>query len=355
MATVQYNVIPANTADLGVETYSTSDTTLVNSFAINSNYNVDEHFIELHAYSAAGELLTSVYNYQNEKQLLNSAGAGQDGASTLYIDPVLDANSLGYTQGGVSLLYHFLRPILPSSLYISDISPDRTELRTRGVEVSPALLQILTDYKTQLQANSYFTEFRLNFKNNDLFIGVNLDIETDGSVLVKLYEPLPANILLKNTFELVELVADSISYQVEATFTPEPEQPVFLKGPNFTLEDREQNVLNTGYLNYNELFSYPVTGSYHKLLLQASQSGIQVSIDYSDYSNFIHFSSAQERLENFNYKIGLVQYYESKSISIKSTLSVNASAAVSESSTYYDNLVSGIIGKFDGYEQYLYF
>jgi hypothetical protein len=355
MATVQYNVIPANTADLGVETYSTSDTTLVNSFAINSNYNVDEHFIELHAYSVAGELLTSVYNYQNEKQLLNSAGAGQEGASTLYIDPVLDANSLGYTQGGVSLLYHFLRPILPSSLYISDISPDRTELRAKGVEVSPALLQVLTDYKTQLQASSYFTEFRLNFKNNDLFIGVNLDIETDGSVLVKLYEPLPTNILLKSTFELVELVADSVSYQVEATFTPEPEQPVFLKGPNFTLEDREQNVLNTGYLNYNELFSYPVTGSYHKLLLQASQSGIQVSIDYSDYSNFVHFSSAQERLENFKYKVGLVQYYESKSISIKNTLSANAPTAVSESSIYYDNLISGIVGKFDGYEQYLYF
>ena len=355
MATVQYNVIPANTTDLGVETYSTSDSNLVNSFAINSNYNVDQHFIELHAYSVAGELLTSVYNYQNEKQLINSAGAGQDGASTLYIDPVLDANSLGYTQGGVTLLYHFLKPIIETSLYISDISPDKLELRAKGVEVSPALLQALSQYRDQLQANSYFTEFRLNFRSNDLFIGVNLDIEADGSVLIKLYEPLPDNIALKNTFTLVELVADSVSYQVEATFTPEPEQPVFLKGPNFTLENREQNVLNTSYLNYNELFSYPVTGSYHKLLLQASQSGIQVSVDYSDYANFVHFSSAQERLENFNYKIGLVQYYESKSLSIKSTLAVSASAAVSESSTYYDNLVSGIIEKFDGYEQYLYF
>ena len=355
MATVQYNVIPANTTDLGVETYSTSDSNLVNSFAINSNYNVDQHFIELHAYSVAGELLTSVYNYQNEKQLLNSAGAGQEGASTLYIDPVLDANSLGYTQGGITLLYHFLKPVIETSLYISDISPDRLELRTKGVEVSPALLQALSQYRDQLQANSYFTEFRLNFKGNDLFIGVNLDIETDGSVLIKLYEPLPDNIALKSTFTLVELAADSVSYQVEATFTPELEQPVFLKGPNFTLENREQNVLNTGYLNYTELFSYPVTGSYHKLLLQASQSGIQVSVDYSDYANFVHFSSAQERLENFKYKLGLVQYYESKSLSIKSTLAVSASAAVSESSIYYDNLVSGIIEKFDGYEQYLYF
>jgi len=355
MATVQYTVIPANTADLGVETYSTSDTALVTSFAINSQYNVEEHFIELHAYSVAGELLTSVYNYQNEKQLLNSAGAGQEGASTLYIDPVLDADSLGYAQGGVTLLYHFLKPILDTTLYISDISPDRLEIRAKGIEISPALLQTLTQYRDQLQANSFFTEFRLNFKENNLYIGVNLDIEQDGSVLIKLYEALPTGILEKSTFQLVEFVADSVSYQVDATFTPEPESPTYLKGPNFTIEGREQNALSTGYLNYTDLYSYPVTGSYHKLLLQASQSGIQVSVDYSDYSNFIHFSSAEERLENFKYKLGLVQYYESKSLSIKNTLSLNASAAVTGSSTYYDNLISGIIEKFDGYEQYLYF
>ena len=355
MATVQYNVIPANTADLGVETYSTSDTALVNSFEVNSQYNVDEHFIELHAYSVAGELLTSVYNYQNEKQLLNSAGAGQGGASTLYIDPVADANSLGYSQGGVRLLYHFLRPIIGTSLYISEISPDRLEIRAKGVELSEAFLQALTAYKTQLQSNSFFTEFRLNFQENNLYIGVNLEVEADGSILLKLYEALPDTVAIKDIFTLVELVADSVSYQVEATFTPEPEQPVYLKGPNFTLEDREQNVLSTGYLNYDELYSYPVTGSYHKLLLQASQSGIQVSVDYTDYSNFVHFSSAQERLENFKYKLDLVQYYESKSISIKNTLTVSASAAVNESSVYYDGLVSGIISKFDGYEQYLYF
>ncbi len=355
MATVQYNVIPANTADLGVETYSTSDTALVNSFVINSQYNVDEHFIELHAYSVAGELLTSVYNYQNEKQLLNSAGAGQEGASTLYIDPVADANSLGYSQGGVSLLYHFLKPVIDASLYISEISPDRLEIRAKGVELSEVFLQALVAYRTQLQSNSFFTEFRLNFQENNLYIGVNLEVEADGSILLKLYEALPDTVTVKDIFTLVELVADSVSYQVEATFTPEPEQPVYLKGPNFTLEDREQNVLSTEYLNYDELYSYPVTGSYHKLLLQASQSGVQVSIDYTDYNNFIHFSSAQERLENFKYKLGLVQYYESKSLSIKSTLAVSASAAVSGSSTYYDGLVSGVISKFDGYEQYLYF
>jgi hypothetical protein len=355
MATVQYNVIPGNTVDLGVETYSTSDTALVNSFEINSQYNVDEHFIELHTYSVAGELLTSVYNYQNEKQLLNSAGAGQEGASTLYIDPVADANSLGYSQGGVTLLYHFLKPIIGTSLYISEISPDRLEIRAKGVELSEVFLQTLVAYKTQLQSNSYFTEFRLNFLENNLYIGVNLEVESDGSIIIKLYEALPSTVLLKSTFTLVELVADSVSYQVEAITTPEPEQLTYLKGPNFTLEDREQNVLSTGYLDYNELYTYPVTGSYHKILLQASQSGVQVSIDYSDYNNFVHFSSAQERLENFSYKLGLVQYYESKSLSIKNTLATSASAAVSESSIYYDSLVSGIISKFDGYEQYLYF
>ena len=37
-----------------------------------------------------------------------------------------------------------------------------------------------------------------------------------------------------------------------------------------------------------------------------AQTGITVNVDYSDYANFIHFSSAQTRLENFYYKLYLL-------------------------------------------------
>ena len=355
MATVNYSILPADTSNLGVETYLTSDTALINSFQINSRYDLNQHFIEAHVYSLTNERLTSVYNYQGEQQLLNSAGAGQEGASTLYIDPVLDAKNLGYEQGGVILLYHFLKPIIAPSLYITEISPDRLEIRAAGAEDSIPDLETLRELKSQLEDTSFFSEFRLNFLNNDLFIGVNIDIDTDGKILLKLYEPLPANIAVKTSFSLVSFVADSVSYEVAATFTPDPIQYSFLKGPNFSIDNREQSSLSTEYLSYNDIYSYPVTGSFHKLLLQASQSGIEVSVDYTDFNNFIHFSSAVERLENFKYKLGLVQYYESKSLSIKNTLSVSASAAVSENSTYYDKLITGVIEKLDGYEQYLYF
>lgn len=355
MSTVNYSVIPADTTNLGLEVYSTSDTALINSFQINSRYNLDQHFIELHVYSLTEERLTSLYNYQGEKQLLNSAGAGQEGASTLYIDPVIDAENLGFEQGGVILLYHFLENIINPSLYISEISPDRLEIRALGVEDSILDLETLQELRAKLEDTSFFSEFRLNFLNNDLFIGVNIDVDTDGSILLKLYEPLPASIALKSSFSLVSFVADSVSYEVAASFTPDPIKLNFLKGPNFSIDNREQSSLSTEFLSYNDIYSFPVTGSFHKLLLQASQSGIEVSVDYTDFHNFIHFSSAVERLENFKYKLDVVQHFESKSLAIQNTLSVSAVAAVSESSTYYDRLVAGVIEKFDGFEQYLYF
>jgi hypothetical protein len=62
----------------------------------------------------------------------------------------------------------------------------------------------------------------------------------------------------------------------------------------------------TGFFNYNELFSYPVTSSYYELYSLFEESSAQISVDHSNYSDFINFSSAEERLRNFKYKVDLV-------------------------------------------------
>ena len=38
--------------------------------------------------------------------------------------------------------------------------------------------------------------------------------------------------------------------------------------------------------------------------------GIELNIDYSDYNQFVKYSSAQERLENFVYKMELIEDYD---------------------------------------------
>ena len=75
------------------------------------------------------------------------------------------------------------------------------------------------------------------------------------------------------------------------------------------------------------------------------EKGIQINVDYGSFDNFIHFSSATERLYNFNYK---VQQIESASAGIASTNTDSSKITL-------QGQIDGIIEKFDGYEYYLYF
>ena len=80
---------------------------------------------------------------------------------------------------------------------------------------------------------------------------------------------------------------------------------VYLKGPNYNLSLSDQINNSTDYINYSNLknatSSYSQgTGSFNYQLNNIlAQTGININVDYSEYSNFIHFSSALTRLENF--------------------------------------------------------
>ncbi len=76
-------------------------------------------------------------------------------------------------------------------------------------------------------------------------------------------------------------------------------------------------------------------------------------MDYSDYNDFVHFSSAQERLLNFKYKLDLVNDY-SQSIA-SASLATTGLQGASGSKSYYENLLTGVISNFDHYERFLYY
>ena len=72
-----------------------------------------------------------------------------------------------------------------------------------------------------------------------------------------------SSIEIKDTFLLEELVGDSVLYQVETEISSTEENVSnLLRGPNYDIELVEENNNPTGFLNYDELFSYPVTNSY---------------------------------------------------------------------------------------------
>jgi len=88
-----------------------------------------------------------------------------------------------------------------------------------------------------------------------------------------------------------------------------------------------------------------VTSSFQQLKSMMDEKGIQINVDYSNFSNFIHFSSATERLYNFVYKVQLIE-------------SASAGLAQNNTSTakvLLQNQINTTITNFDGYEYYLYF
>jgi hypothetical protein len=78
---------------------------------------------------------------------------------------------------------------------------------------------------------------------------------------------------------------------------------------------------------------------------------MKLNIDYSDFNNFIFYSSATERLENFKYKLQLIEYYTSQSLVLTGISGSNATTNAQD----FLNLKSSLIGGFDNFEQYLYY
>ena len=363
MADITYTVIQDSPETIqGFEQYSEKDLGLVESFQINNIFDPSKHQAELHVLTLSDELLESNYDYKAYKLLANAQSAGKEGASVLTLDPVQDVKDLGYENGDVKLLYHFLNDLysdgrISTQFYIEDISSDRTELRLNTLSLTPEQILTFTNtLKSKIEGQSYFGGFRLNFKNNDLLIAVNVDTLQDNLeqvVLVKLYEPLPSDYGVKDTLTIVEEVSDSVTFTVDYAITLEEEKAPTLRGANFNIEVQDDAVVPTGYYNYNELFSYPVTNINSQIFSVVNEKSIDVSVDYSDFSNFVHFSSAQERLLNFKYKLDLVNHYRAEINKI--TSATTGLTGVAGSRTYYENLIQGVVNNFDHYERYLYY
>lgn len=363
MATYNYNIseIPVEFTNQEV-TISQQDSNLIETFDINSKFNQSKHRVDLFIYSLDNQLLEVNTGYTGYSQLLNSAGAGQDGASNLIIDPEKDMITLGYENGDVRLLYTFTNNlftdgIFGGDLFIESISSDRTELRALSLDLEESKLrEYVIELKAKLNDPSYFTEFLLNFGDNNLTIGLNIEVEQTSKglgVVFKVYEPLPNTLQVNSTFNVEEIIANSRAFEVISTFVDDEIAIPTLKGPNFNIALAEDTSNSTAYLNYNELFSYPLTSSNFQLHSLLSEKGVNIAIRHEDFNNFIHFSSAEERLRNFHYKISLLEAYENN-LNVYNSGSLTP-ASITGSKSYYEGLISGIIDNFDHYDRFLYF
>ena len=122
------------------------------------------------------------------------------------------------------------------------------------------------------------------------------------------------------------------------------------------LNVKDQINNSTNYTNYSTLSSSSyATGStnlQYQINSILAERGVEINVDYSDYNNFIYFSSALTRLENFYYKLQLIEEY-SYSASLSNLAGPNAYVVTSKN--IWEEKINEIITTFDGYDYFLYY
>jgi len=346
------------------QTYSSQDNRLVSSNFVTSDFGDTSDYIEFFIYDANNNLVDYDYNVKDYYPDANSI-AGSDRFSALTLDPEKDLKLKGYSRGLLNIQYNFFRKLFNSSngtlYWIKEISSSRTEIKIASQVLSDILIRnSFTQYQSYAVSKNYFPDFYLNFGNNELVIANNVAYVDDadgGNLLIKLYEPLPAAYDMKSQLWIVDKVAESVSFNVDIQTSVETSSTAnSLRGPNFKIKVNEKTTQTTPYYNYTSLLTSPISSSYQKLMSYYQDKSVAINVDYSNFGNFIHFSSATERLNNFVYKLELIEGFNDQ-IAQQGQLSggVTVASTVSSSIGFIQNSINNIIEKFDTYEYYLYF
>ena len=143
-----------------------------------------------------------------------------------------------------------------------------------------------------------------------------------------------------------------------------------IKGPNFNIDvdfvsgqstayESLDNLILSGSTTSAQLVSTYLTSS----LINTDELNVEYYISGSDnyeWSNFVHFSSAKERVDNFVYKVQLIEAYDNLILSASTnytngpsgsyTGSIASIQEVNRQQSKKDTLIAG----FDGFEKFLY-
>lgn len=343
---------------------SSLDRQLVTSNYINTQFGASDDYLELYIYDENNQLLDFDYDASDYYPYL-TANPQNNTYSSLTIDPEKDLKNRGFNRGNLNIQYNFYKRLFNSAYgtfyWIKEISTSRTELKLASQVLSNSNIKNgFNQYQSYISNKNYYPVFYLNLGNNETIIADNVAYTEDadgGYLLIKLYAPLSPDYDLKTQLWIVDKIAESVSFnvniQVEAESTQNQNS---LKGPNFNVLINSKNGQTTPYYNYNNLLSSPISSSYQKLLSYYQDKSVEINVDYSSFNNFIHFSSATERVNNFVYKLGLIESYNDQLANQESISGGPSTSLIASSSVgYIQSAINNITQNFDTYEYFLYF
>ena len=195
----------------------------------------------------------------------------------------------------------------------------------RPVAVNRLVDGFLKQFDSQIlnsETSRYLTH-TLNFGNADNKV-ITTWTGSEGSLIVKLYEPLPTSIQPNQQVWISKLQSNPILDTVTISGLT-VDNCLSLKGPNFSVEPSN----DIGFKIYDELIasgsetSNDLVNRYlTKLDIDTSKLNIEYISGSDDtewhyaFQNFVNFGSAAERVNNFFYKIQLVEKYKNRLASL---------------------------------------
>lgn len=202
--------------------------------------------------------------------------------------------------------------------------------------------------------------FTLSDKTTDELGNTIVSKEVE-SLILKLYSPLPANITENSTLWITKLLTNPLIETIVLSQQDGINCPP-IKGPNFSVDVDFVVGKSTGYESLDDLIlNAPVSSSSNLIGEYLSSSLVNTDdlniqhVNDSEYiwDNFVHFSSAKERVDNFVYKVQLIEVYEdsiknAQTASWSSTL--QSAKEIERQSIKKEQLIQG----FDGFEKFLY-
>jgi hypothetical protein len=187
------------------------------------------------------------------------------------------------------------------------------------------------------------------------------------SLILKLYTPLSANITNNSTLWITKLLTNPLIETIVLNQQDDLKCPP-LKGPNFNIEVDFITGKSTAYESLDDLILSGSTSSAQLVNKYLSGSAIDteyLNIEYYSgstylWDNFVHFSSAKERVDNFVYKVKLVELYEQLIVSASTNYTGGTSGSYTGSISSLQEVdrqnikKNQIIQSFDGFETFLY-
>jgi len=261
------------------------------------------------------------------------------------------------TSGQFKLLFNIYQNVLGSNtgdrIYITEISPSRTEIKVKLVDDAST---------TQWDSFGEITDqadkignYVANFGNNNTILITNWVYDGNGDLIFKLYEPLFDEFETKSQLWISELIAEQIKDTVIVSEPAQEEDYNVLSAPNFNITVNQVVENDTGFQTWNDVLTTNTDTSnslIDKYFSQSFYDSAELNIDFSDYDKFVHFGSAQEKLDNFVYKLGLIETYNTRSAVLTD---LSASTAITSEISQVELNKRKVINGFDGYEKYLYY